>query len=251
MPRSFSTSSFNLQQPPPTFTSLARQPRIPHNNPSLTSSSFWINAKENLNFSTSSSSSSSSNQFTDSTITTKLGIKGKKERTATYRRQQSSSSCESKLKRMMMEDENYSFILNPCCDKIDCKFVKHGILKDSKTRNLSMGSFVASLISIDSEEDEASLSHQIVADDVDYDAESLIVAPLRTTSVEQAIQFNQPPPPGEPKNVKSQLGGDHYRALFNELNSSINSINLQAQFDEQLSKLKKIIRGRKNRKAAQ
>lgn len=132
---------------------------------------------------------------------------------------------------MMAEDENYSFILNPCCDKIDCKFVKNAILKDSKTRNLSRDSFVASIISIDSE-DEGALSYK--AND------SLVAAPLRTSSVGKAIQV-------QPLEINDDT---HliYKDLFDELNACINLIHLQSQFDEKLSKLKDIIRGRKNRR---
>lgn len=130
-----------------------------------------------------------------------------------------------------MEDENYSFILNPCCDKIDCKFVKNAILKDCRSsRNVSRDSVEASIISIDSE-----------AEDVGFSKlnESFLVAPLRTRSVEEEMKVE----PIE-SNEDKQL---NFKGLFEELNSSI-SQNLQAQFDERLTKLRQIIKGRKNRK---
>ncbi|CCG24560.1 hypothetical protein CORT_0F03360 [Candida orthopsilosis Co 90-125] len=209
MPRSISTSSFNLQQAPTIFASLDSPP-IP--NRSVTS--FWINDKENLG-------SSSSNSPTNSILI----ASSERKKAAAYK------SCETKLKRMMAEDENYSFILNPCCDKIDCKFVKNAILKDSKTRNSSRDGFVASIISIDSE-DEGALSYK--AND------SLVAAPLRTSSVGKAIQV-------QPSEINDDTHSI-YKDLFDELNACINSIHLQSQFDEKLSKLKDIIRGRKNRR---
>ncbi|KAG5419768.1 hypothetical protein I9W82_001648 [Candida metapsilosis] len=207
MARTISTSSSNLQQEIP--LPLDIHPIIP----SVTS--FWINDQENIPSPTSSHSISNS-----STVMAKLD----KQRAA-YK------SCETKLKRMMMEDENYSFILNPCCDKIDCKFVKNAILKDCRSsRNVSRDSVEASIISIDSE-----------AEDVGFSKlnESFLVAPLRTRSVEEEMKVE----PIESNEDKQS----NFKGLFEELNSSI-SQNLQAQFDERLTKLRQIIKGRKNRK---
>jgi len=210
MSRAISTLSFNLQQAPPIFSSL--ESRSPTCKPSL--SSFWINDKENL-------ASSSSNLPTSST----LASNAEKKRAAYI-------SCETKLKRMMMEDENYSFILNPCCDKIDCKFVKNAILKDSRTRNLSRDSLVASLISIDSE-DGVEFNNKV--------ADSLLASPLRTNSVEKVIRVD----PLDLNDDDTQL---IYKNLFDELISSTSLNHIQTHFDEKLAKLKSIIRERKNRK---
>ncbi|KAI5956837.1 hypothetical protein KGF54_000455 [Candida jiufengensis] len=102
----------------------------------------------------------------------------------------SSTSCELKLKKLMMEDENYDFVLNPCCDKLDCKFVKNAIMKERKFSN-HFQSCTASIESIDSELEQEQ--------EPIYPNESLVFAPMRTKSIERMIA---------PMNVKNQLPAD-------------------------------------------
>ncbi|CAK9440161.1 uncharacterized protein LODBEIA_P42610 [Lodderomyces beijingensis] len=61
------------------------------------------------------------------------------------------NSCEAKLKNMMMSDESYDFVLNPCCDRPSCKFVRNAIIKQSEKMGGSIVSFIGS---IDSEEND-------------------------------------------------------------------------------------------------
>ncbi|KAI5949008.1 hypothetical protein KGF57_005006 [Candida theae] len=236
MSRAASTSSFKLQQPPPLFSLWDIHPITP----SMTS--FWINDQENL-----ASPSSSSNSISNSSLVSKSGNQQQQQQqqqqqpASTHqafepkldRQQAVYKTCEAKLKRMMMEDENYSFILNPCCDKIDCKFVKNAIMKDSRTRNVSRESVTASMISIDSELEEY-LPHRVVD-------EGFNLAPLRTSSVEKGIQV-------QPAETNDEDTHSIYKDLLDELSSSITKANFQGQFEDRLARLKHIVRGRRNHK---
>ncbi|KAI5963060.1 uncharacterized protein KGF55_002852 [Candida pseudojiufengensis] len=144
-----------------------------------------------------------------------------------------STSCELKLKKLMMEDENYDFILNPCCDKLDCKFVKNAIMKEHKVTS-QFHSCAASFDSIDSEIEQEPEKHS---------NQSLVCAPLRIRSIENIIAA---------RNLDERTlpldKSDKCIDLMNDLNECINTIHIHTQLEERLTRLKNILRGKKNQK---
>ncbi|KAI3404196.2 hypothetical protein KGF56_002957 [Candida oxycetoniae] len=157
------------------------------------------------------------------------------------------NSCEIKLKNMMMEDENYDFIMNPCCDRPTCKFVKNAIIK----QNLNAGTIVSYSASIDSElnnSDSDNVRQMCLSGKELEEEKAFTMAPLRTSSIQELIQPKRQKKKNQVaesvidndnKNLNSS--NDGCSALIEDLDECIKSFSFQSQIDEKLGKLKKIL----------